>query len=450
MHKYFIEIKKLFRIAIPILFTQIVYILIGLVNIVMSGHFSKIDAVVISMGTSIWLPIILFSHGILLPLIPLISEFNVINNKKNINEYIKQAYVLTIIMSSITMFVLHEITYLIPLFINKNLYLVTKLKLYLNIILYSIPGYLFLQILRCVCESLLLISLEMMISFLGILLYVPINYIFTYGYNLVPQFGSIGCAISTVLIYWIMFFLTGILLSKSTYSKKIKVFNIFNKPNIKILTKLFKLGIPIGLTIFFEITLFTIVALLISNMSIEEAISHQISISFSSLIFVIPFSLSIATTIRIGYYLGLGLKNKAKFVSWIAQLIGIIISFFICFISIIFRKQIAAIYNLNLDIINISSYLILLVSIYQVSDSIQIIGCGILKGYQDTKSIFFITFFSYWILGLPIGYILSITDWISSPMGPAGFWIGFIIGFTIAAILTVMRIIHIQKKDMLL
>ncbi|MGP1929262.1 MAG: MATE family efflux transporter, partial [Arsenophonus sp. ER-BJ3-MAG3] len=89
--------------------------------------------------------------------------------------------------------------------------------------------------------------------------------------------------------------------------------------------------------------------------------------------------------------------------------------------------------------------LMLLAAIYQFSDSIQVIGSGILRGYKDTRSIFFITFIAYWVMGLPVGYVLAMTDWVLPKLGPAGFWCGFIIGLTSAAVMMIWRIRRLQR-----
>ncbi|QJC28973.1 MATE family efflux transporter [Enterobacteriaceae endosymbiont of Plateumaris rustica] len=446
MQKYFIETKKLFNLAIPVLFAQIAQISIGFINTIMIGAFSTTDMAAISIGTSIWLPIILLGHGILLSLIPIISQLNGSGNRIHIGNQIKQAYLLVIIISILIMFFLYNIGYFLTFIPNINKLLILKSDNYLKIILWNTPGYLFFQVLRCKCEGLSLTRPCMIIGFIGLLLFIPLNYILIYGYWILPKLGGIGSGFSIIIIYWIMFFIIKLWISNSIYFHDIKIINRLSKPNKNILYQFIKIGFPIALSIFFEVTLFTLVSLFISPMGIEKIASHQIALNFSSLIFIFPFALSVAVTIRIGHCLGLGHKKKAIIISWNAQIIGIIISIITSFICIFFRKNISSIYSSNKEIIYLSSYLILLSGIYQISDSIQVIGCGILKGYKDTIAIFLITFFSYWILGFPIGYILSVTNWIvSSPMGPAGFWIGFIIGLTTSAILIIYRIINLQK-----
>jgi MATE family multidrug resistance protein len=114
--------------------------------------------------------------------------------------------------------------------------------------------------------------------------------------------------------------------------------------------------------------------------------------------------------------------------------------------TVLMREQIALLYNDNPEVVALASHLMMLAAIYQISDSIQVIGSGILRGYKDTRSIFFITFIAYWVLGLPTGYILALTDLVVAPMGPAGFWMGFIIGLTSAAVMMMLRMRHLQRQ----
>jgi len=113
--------------------------------------------------------------------------------------------------------------------------------------------------------------------------------------------------------------------------------------------------------------------------------------------------------------------------------------------TVIFRHDIAGLYTANPEVITLAAQLMLLAAIYQFSDSIQVIGSGILRGYKDTRSIFFITFIAYWVLGLPVGYVLAMTDWVLPKLGPAGFWCGFIIGLTSAAVMMIWRIRRLQR-----
>ncbi|SQC93046.1 Multidrug-efflux transporter [Cedecea neteri] len=173
---------------------------------------------------------------------------------------------------------------------------------------------------------------------------------------------------------------------------------------------------------------------------------HQIALNFSSLMFVLPLSLGAAVTIRVGFRLGQGSTLDAQIAARTGVGVAICLAVCTALFTVIFREHIALLYNDNPAVVALAAHLMLLAAIYQISDSIQVIGSGVLRGYKDTRSIFFITFIAYWVLGLPGGYILGLTDWVVEPMGPAGFWIGFIIGLTSAAIMMMLRMRWLQRQ----
>jgi len=188
-----------------------------------------------------------------------------------------------------------------------------------------------------------------------------------------------------------------------------------------------------------------VVALLVSPLGIVKVAGHQIALNFSSLMFVLPLSLGVATTIRVGYRLGQGSAEQARIAAWTGQGVGITMAAITALFTVTFRHDIAALYTANPEVITLAAQLMLLAAIYQFSDSIQVIGSGILRGYKDTRSIFFITLIAYWVLGLPVGYVLALTDWVVAPLGPAGFWCGFIVGLTSAAVMMIWRIRRLQR-----
>ncbi|EHG4039214.1 multidrug efflux MATE transporter MdtK, partial [Salmonella enterica] len=153
-----------------------------------------------------------------------------------------------------------------------------------------------------------------------------------------------------------------------------------------------------------------------------------------------------AVTIRVGYRLGQGSTLGAQTAARTGLGVGVCMAVVTAIFTVTLRKHIALLYNDNPEVVALAAQLMLLAAVYQISDSIQVIGSGILRGYKDTRSIFFITFTAYWVLGLPSGYILALTDLVVDRMGPAGFWMGFIIGLTSAAVLMMLRMRYLQRQ----
>ncbi|MCR3755253.1 MAG: multidrug efflux pump MdtK [Candidatus Westeberhardia cardiocondylae] len=446
MKKYIKEARVLLILAIPVVFAQISQTAMGIVDTIMSGSVSAIDMAAVAVGTSIWLPIILFGHGLLLSLTPIIAQFNGSGKRNCISYQVCQGLWLAVVISFIIMIIMYHSNQ----FVNCVLILETPLNEktinFLFYLLWGTPGYLFFQVFRCQCEGLSYTKPGMIVSFIGLLSNIPINYIFIYGKFGMPVMGGAGCGIATASVYWIMFVLLYIYMNYTNAFHDINLLKTIKKPDLIILKKLFMLGLPIALSLFFEVTLFALVTILVAPLGIVAVAGHQIALNFSSLMFVLPLSIGVAVTIRVGFCIGKKNLEQAKISSWTSLFIGVILSCCTAILTSIFRENIALLYNDTPSVVSIASHLMLLASIYQISDSIQVIGNSILRGYKDTRSIFYITFFAYWLLGLPFGYILALTDIIYPAMGPSGFWIGFIIGLTSSAILMIFRMSILQKN----
>ena len=446
MQKYLTEARQLLALAIPVILAQVAQTAMGFVDTIMAGAVSATDMAAVAVGTSIWLPAILFGHGLLLALTPTVAQLNGSGRRERIAEQIRQGYWLAFFVSLLIMVVLWNAGYLIRAMHDIDPLLAQKAEGYLHALLFGAPGYLFFQVLRNQCEGLSKTKPGMVLGFLGLMVNIPLNYVFIYGHFGMPALGGVGCGVATASVYWVMFICMRLWIRRMGTMRDIHLVSRWSAPSRPILTRLMTLGLPVALALFFEVTLFAVVALLVSPLGIVDVAGHQIALNFSSLMFVLPLSLGVATTIRVGYRLGQGSTEQAKVAAWTAQGVGISMAALTALFTVTFRHQIALLYNDNPEVVTLAAQLMLLAAIYQFSDSIQVIGSGILRGYKDTRSIFFITFIAYWLLGLPAGYLLALTDWLVPRMGPAGFWCGFIIGLTSAAVMMIWRIRRLQQS----
>ncbi|MCW0312857.1 MATE family efflux transporter [Pantoea ananatis] len=445
MQKYLTEARQLLALAIPVILAQVAQTAMGFVDTIMAGAVSATDMAAVAVGTSIWLPAILFGHGVLLALTPTIAQLNGSGRRERIAEQLRQGFWLAFFLSLLIMLVLWNAGYVIRSMHDIDPLLAEKAEGYLHALLFGAPGYLFFQVMRNQCEGLSKTKPAMVLGFLGLMLNIPLNYIFIYGHFGMPALGGVGCGVATASVYWAMFFCMRFWVRRMRSMRDIRVESRWSAPSRIILQRLTGLGLPVALALFFEVTLFAVVALLVSPLGIVNVAGHQIALNFSSLMFVLPLSLGVAATIRVGYRLGQGSTEQARVAAWTAQGVGIGMAVITAIFTVTFRHQIAQLYNDNPAVVTLAAQLMLLAGIYQISDSVQVIGSGILRGYKDTRSIFFITFIAYWLLGLPSGYILALTDWVVPRMGPAGFWGGFIVGLTSAAVMMLWRVRRLQQ-----
>ncbi|WP_205950099.1 MATE family efflux transporter [Pantoea stewartii] len=445
MQKYLTEARQLLALAIPVILAQVAQTAMGFVDTIMAGAVSATDMAAVAVGTSIWLPAILFGHGVLLALTPTIAQLNGSGRRERIAEQIRQGFWLAFFLSLLIMLVLWNAGYFIRSMHDIDPLLAEKAEGYLHALLFGAPGYLFFQVMRNQCEGLSKTKPGMVLGFLGLMLNIPLNYVFIYGHFGMPALGGVGCGVATASVYWTMFICMRFWVRRMRSMQDIRPEQRWSSPSAAILKRLAGLGLPVALALFFEVTLFAVVALLVSPLGIVNVAGHQIALNFSSLMFVLPLSLGVATTIRVGYRLGQGSTEQARVSAWTAQGVGVSMAVLTAIFTVTFRHHIAQLYNDNPAVVTLAAQLMMLAAIYQISDSIQVIGSGILRGYKDTRSIFFITFIAYWLLGLPSGYILALTDWVVPRMGPAGFWCGFIVGLTSAAVMMLWRVRRLQQ-----
>lgn len=446
MQKYVKEARTLLALAIPVIFAQVSQTAMGVVDTIMSGSVSATDMAAVAVGTSIWLPVILFGHGLLLALTPVIAQLNGSGRRDRIAHQVRQGFWLASAVSLLVMVILYNSRLAIGLMQHVDPALGDKAVGFLRCLLWGAPGYLFFQVLRCQCEGLSKTKPGMVIGFLGLLTNIPINYVFINGKLGMPALGGVGCGVATASVYWIMFLVLRLYMKGAASFRDLKSPAASNAPDWQAIKRMIGLGLPVALSLFFEVTLFAVVALLVAPLGIVAVAGHQIALNFSALMFVLPLAVGVAATIRVGFRLGEGDVLAAQVAARTSLVIGILLACITAAFTLIFRERIALLYNDTPAVVAMASHLMMLAALYQISDSIQVIGNGILRGYKDTRSIFYITFIAYWVLGLPFGYLLALTDWVVPAMGPSGFWIGFILGLTSAALMMTLRMVWLQKQ----
>lgn len=445
--KFINNTKSFIALAYPILIAQLIQNLMGFVDTVMSGRVSTTDMAAVAIGSSVWLPIILAAYGLLMALTSIGAQYYGAKAYKKIANITYQAMWLAIAVSTLLIIsflvFLPVIEPLVPLTGNyKNL-----LFDYLYYIVWGAPGFCLFLVMRNYTESMSLTKPAMIISVLGLMINIPANYIFIYGELGLPAFGGAGCGIATALVYWVMCFAMLLYIKINPVFKKIDLFKQSYGFDTKELKHLLKVGIPIALSLLIEVSLFSLVAILLAPLGEKVVASHQVALNFSGLVFMIPLSFAMAVTIKVGTVIGNKEYNHARELTNHAIIFGLMVASITASLTLIFKTSIAQIYSSDPHVIEIAASLMLLAALFQFSDAIQVMSAGALRAYKDTTAILFITFIAFWGIGLSVGYTLALTDIFMPRLNAAGFWWGFIIGLTVAAILLIFRLKLIEKRS---
>ncbi len=285
----------------------------------------------------------------------------------------------------------------------------------------------------------------MIISVIGLLVNIPVNYILIYGKFGFPELGAVGCGWATSLVYWLM---SGLLYSYIKGHHHYKTIIRFTdiKPRAKEMIHLLRLGLPIGMNIAVCGSIFAVIALLIGRIGAENVAAAQIALNISSMTYVIPMSISFGITIRVGHALGAKDEIGAIERSKIGILVAGLMSLISVTIFLLFPDWIIRLYTTDPAVSATAATLLVFTAMYQFSDALQTSSNGALRGYKDTKVPMLLAIASYWGLALPLGIVLGLTDHIVPAMGEKGFWIGILTGLTVAAILMLLRLRHVIKK----
>ena len=444
------EIKNLGKLAVPVLIAQVSQTAITFVDTIMAGHYSKTALSGVAIAVSIWLPTVLFGQGLLTVLTPIIANLNGAAKRDQVANHTRQGVVIALFLSVLIMLILYHSDQIIGLRSSVDHPIDPEMMdvavKFLRAIMWGVPAFLLFLVYRNQCEGLSNTKPAMVIIFIALLANIPINYVLIYGKLGLPAFGGVGCGITAAIIFWLMFGLIRFYTLTTASQRDIRETPLTKWVDFSVIKNIVVLGMPLALAYFFEMSLFAVIALLIAPLGQVTVAAHQIIFTISSLTFAIPLSLGVASSIRVGFLLGNKKTSLAKQTAYISLAISLMIAVIVALVLVIFRTPIIHIFTEEVDVITICLQLIILLAIYQASDYLQVVASNVLRGYKDTKSIFYITLISYWGVGLPVGYILGLTDLIMQPIGAAGFWIGIILGLAVAAFLLIARMIYIQKQ----
>ena len=435
------ELKQLFHLMLPILVTQFSQAGLGLIDTIMAGRLSPTDLAAIAVGVGLWIPVMLLFSGIMIATTPLVAEAKGARTPEKIATIARQSLWVAFILGVIAGLVLQVLPLTLPL-LGVPESLQPKAGLFLHAIGFGMPAVTMYAALRGYSEAIGYPRPVTAISLMALLLLVPLNFIFMYGVGPITALGSAGCGFATAILQWLMLMSLALYIFKNRVYQSSQPFSHWEKLNGYWLKRILKLGFPIGLAIFFEVSIFSTAAIVLSPLGETIVAAHQIAISVTSQLFMIPMSLAIALTIRVGTYYGEQNWDAMRRVQGLGLMTATILALLIMLMLWVFRSEIVALYTSDPMVTQIALYLVLFAVAYQLMDAWQISAAGCLRGMQDTKGPMWITMIAYWVIAFPVGVYLSRFG----DMGAAGVWVGLIVGLSVACVLLLARLYGNNKR----
>ncbi|RIX60399.1 MATE family efflux transporter [Paenibacillus nanensis] len=435
--------KLLLKILWPILITQVGLNAMNLADTMMSGRVSSEDLVGVGIGSSIWMPIITGLNGILLAVTPIVSQLIGAGKRGEVAKSVSQALYVSVIIALIVAAV--GLAAFRP--ILDAMQLESKVQHiaynYLLALLIGIVPLFASNVLRYFFDAQGFTRISMFITLIAVPFNVLLNFGFIFGKMGFPALGGVGAGYATAITYWLMFAVSAAVAFRHAALRQYRLFREWALPSWKAWKELLAVGIPIGLGIFFEVGIFSIVTIFVGNLfDTEMTAAHQIALNFSSLVFMIPLSISMALTIVIGFSVGGEKWKHARQYTLLGVCGGVGLMGFIAILLYFFREPIASLYTEETDVAVLAAQFLVFAIFYQLSDAAQASLLGVLRGYKDVRQPFIIAFVSYWIIGVPSGYLLAAR----TNLEAFGFWVGIIIGLTCAAVGFLIRLLAVQRR----
>lgn len=437
------KLSLFIKILIPILVTQVGLYLMNFFDTIMAGRAGANDLAGVAIGSSLWVPILTGVTGILMAIPPIVSQLLGAQQSERITHVIRQGVYLSIAIAG-AIFIIGALV-LTPILNALSLEAEVRhiAKYYLvSLGLGMVPLFLF-NLLRSFIDALGQTKTSMTIILLALPINVFFNYVFIFGKLGVPAFGGIGAGIASALTYFISACIAVYIIHQKVPFSSYQVFSSIEKPSFKAWGEQLKIGVPIGITIFFETSIFAAITLLMSVYNTETIAAHQAAINFATLFYMLPLAIAMALTIAVGFEVGARHLDEATTYAKIGISSGVIFSIISGGLIFIFREPVAMLYSNDPVVIGLMKTFLIYAIFFQISDGIGTPIQGALRGYKDVNAASIIALISFWILGLPTGYIVAnFTD-----VGPYGYWVGLITGLGFGALALSVRLIFISKRS---
>ena len=450
LSQYTKEFSYNLRLAYPIILGMLGHTIVGIVDIIMVGKLGPTELAAVSLGNSFIFIAMSLGIGFSTAITPLAAEADGKNDIAEGRSVFHHGLFLCAILG-VTLFLI--IFFFKPLisFMGQPDIVVEMAKPYLDIVAFSLVPLIIFQGYKQFADGKSETKYSMWATIIANVIHVVINYFLIYGIWFFPKMGIVGAAIGTIVSRVVMvIYMHYIMALKPKFHPYFTNFSI-KEIKAKMLRKIVDLGFPSAMQMFFEVGLFTGAIWLSGLLGTTSQAANQIALSLASLTFMFAMGLSVAVMIRVGNQKGRMDFIKLQVVARSIFLLAILVEIVFALIFIVFHQYLPYIFvdvqDVNhlaetKEVIYIASQLLFVAAFFQISDGIQVVVLGALRGLQDVKVPMYITFVAYWIIGFPISIYLGLY----TELKAIGIWIGLLAGLTAAAIFLYIRFARLTKK----
>jgi MATE family multidrug resistance protein len=435
------EVRTSAVLAAPLVAGQLSTGLIGFVDSAIAGHHGTATLAAVAVGTALfWLPMMV-PMGTLMSLPPSVSQLDGGGRRDEIGPLFRQALWLAVLLG-LVLFAFLSVAgaALAPMGIAADVQ--PGAIAFLHAIRWGVPALTLYLAMRYLSDGLHWPLPTMLLGFGGLLVLVPLGYVLTFGLLGFPEMGAGGLGVASAVMMWAQALAFAAYLARARRFAALRLFGRFEPPRRAPIVALLRTGLPIGVTVAMEGSLFIVTALLIGRLGAVPVAAHQIAINVAALCFMVPLGLAEATTVRVGHALGRGSADGVRRAAFAGYALVLATQSLSALALLLGHDLIVSLYTADAAVASLAASLLLLAAAFQFPDGIQVLSAGALRGLRDTRAPMFLAALAYWGVGMPLGAGLGL--WLG--WGPQGMWLGLIAGLTTAAFLLCRRFLRSSAR----
>ena len=453
LSQYTKEFSYNIKLAYPVILGMLGHTLISIVDNIMVGNLGSTELAAVSLGGSFVFIGMSLGIGFSTAITPLVSEADAEKDDKKIRSVFHHG-LLSCVVLGIVVFTIIVLAKPIMYVMHQPKEVIDIASPYIDWVAFSLIPVIIFQGYKQFADGLSRTKYSMYAIFMANIVHIIINYMLIYGVWIFPKLGIIGAALGTVISRILMVvFMHYIMKNNAQLNPYFKNFS-FREIKKTMLKKIASLGIPSAMQMLFEVALFTAAIWLCGSIGKTSQAANQIALTLATTTFMFAMGLSVAATIRVGNNKGLMDFKNLIIVARSVFLLAIILETFFGILFVILHNFLPHLFlNMenvnqaieNKEVIIIASKLLLVAAVFQISDGIQVVVLGALRGLQDVKVPMYITFVAYWVVGFPISFFLGKY----TELKAVGVWIGLLAGLSTAALFLYLRFHKLTKQQLL-
>ena len=441
--QYTSEFKYNWKLAAPVMLGMLGHTFVSFIDNIMVGQIGTAELAAVSLGNSFMFIAMSIGIGFSTAITPLIAEADSANNLQQARSTYKHGLFLCTVLGILMFLVVFFSKPLMHLMQQPEEVVALAIP-YLDLVAFSLIPLIIFQAIKQFSDGMSMTKYPMYATLLANIVNVVLNYLLIFGKFGFPEMGIVGAAYGTLASRIIMVIYLWVLLRYKKRSAQIVKDIKFFVLDVLMIKRIINLGSLSAMQMFFEVAIFTAAIWLSGLLGKNPQAANQIALNLSSMTFMVAMGLSVASMIRVGNQKGLQNYKELRRIAFSIFLLGILFATFFALLFFIFPKSLPHIYldlsdteNYvdNMEVLSIASNLLLAAAFFQISDSIQVVVLGALRGLQDVKIPTILTFVSYWVGGFPVSYFLGKEEM----YGSFGIWLGLLAGLSTASVLLFIR-----------